>query len=121
MISTIPSASFGCLNLGLYYINLNVMMQKSTITGHIFLNLVWNQHPDRGRAGPTQEELHAGRALREVGRAGRPQLQEPHRTGQPAGTFPLIVLKTLSEKKTRPETDLIEAEKKFPIHSTEMK
>ena len=86
----------------------------------IFSNLDSDQqHPDRGRVGPPQEELHAGRALREVGRAGRPQLQEPHRTGQP-GTFPLIVLKTLSEKKTRPETDLIEAEKKFPIHSTEM-
>ena len=48
----------------------------------IISNLDSHQHPDRGGAGPAQEELHAGRALREVGGAGRPQLQESHRSGQ---------------------------------------
>ena len=54
-------------------------------------NLDSHQHPDRGGAGPAQEELHAGRALREVGGAGRPQLQEPHHTGQ-FDTGPLLLL-----------------------------
>ena len=70
----------------------------------IISNLDSHQHPDRGGAGPAQEELHAGRALREVGGAGRPQLQEPHHTGQ-FGTFPvplpLIILET--ESLTRGE------------------
>ena len=59
------------------------------------------QHGGRGRVGAPQEELHAGRALREVGGAGRPQLQEPHHTGQ-FDTYPLLLLIILNtESSTR--------------------
>ena len=69
----------------------------------MFSNLDSNQHPDRGGSGPAQEELHAGRALREVGGAGRPQLQEPHHTGQ-FDTCPLLLLLIILKTESLTDT-----------------